>query len=250
MPRPSHEDEPQSTKPGAKRRRRGPAARSSVLRSGGRGLLLAALASIGVTQSLAAADPQAVDRVEAELWQLVPQLIRLSTLASYDPALAAGLIPESWVESAVLGALSISAERAETRLDADEPQSWPLGPWPTQADLVASIDSIPPTAARDLYRALRPRIAQRCRGARLSFEQCEQRFRVAADRLAAPALAARIAGNVAIPITPTQREIVALGPEVVSSFERKLDAVRPLLFPTSPAPVAAAPPAVRRDAAD
>lgn len=212
-------------------------------------MLLGALASMGVAHGLASAGSEAADPVEAELWQLVPQLIKLSSLASYDPVLAARLIPESWVDSAVLGALSISAEQAETRLEADEPQRWPLGPWPTQADLVASIDSIPPNAARDLYRALRPRIAHRCRSARLSFEQCEQRFRVAADRLSAPALAARLAGNVAIPITPTQREIVELGPDVVSSFERKLGAVRPLLFPTSPAPVAAPPPASQPDAA-
>ena len=45
------------------------------------------------------------------------------------------------------------------------------------------------------------------------------------------------------------REIVELGPDVVSSFERKLGAVRPLLFPTSPAPVAAPPPASQPDAA-
>ena len=209
--------------------------------------MLGALAGSCIARSLAAAGPEAADRVGTELWQIVPQLIRLASLASYEPELAARLIPESWLDSAVHGALSVAAERPETRLEGDEPQTWPLGPWPTQADLVASIDSIPPIAARDLYRALRPRIAFRCRGARLSFEQCEQRFRQAADRLTAPALGARLAGNVAIPITPTQREIVELGPEVVASFERKLRGLRPLLFPTPPPAVAAPPPGPERD---
>lgn len=184
---------------------------------------------------VAAAPPGAEPRTGAaagiDPWQSVSRMVGLLNLALLDPGVAASLVPDPWLDAFVLGALEVSAEESSTRLGEDGAPAWPIGPWSSAASLAESIEAVDPRAAGALYGALGSRLDPRCRAAGLSLRACDARIRLALGRLTSPAVAARVGGNVAIPVTRSQRDLARMGPEVVQASTRKLSAIERVVWP-------------------
>lgn len=166
-----------------------------------------------------------MEAVETELWKLAPRLVELVNLAIFDPELAARLVPDQLLQSAVVAAAEVAAEEPYTKLELEDARAWPVGPWPTSREMIASIEAVYPEAVGKLYRALGPRIASHCGTLQPPVSDCDGVFRRTVSRLSSPAVSARAAGNVAIPVTRTQRELGRLGSQVVAASHAKLAAL-------------------------
>ena len=162
----------------------------------------------------------------------------MANLALYDPDLAARLVPDQVVQAAVIGAILVTSENPQTQLRREALREAPIGPWPTSAALIQSIQTINPEAFGGLYRALGPRFAIHCGVAQPPISDCDGLFRKTVTRLASPAVSARVAGNIAIPVTPTQRELARLGPDVVAAGNAKLEALERVVWGDLPRPKA------------
>lgn len=191
--------------------------------------VLAAVASIALAPPTAAraAAPTTTTLDDATLAQIVPALPPIINLAVLDPALAASLVPDAWLDSAIESARIVAAEKASRRSEPLVPATWPVGPWSSAGSLASSVRDLDPTAAAALYRALRPRIARRCtaRGAAVA-ASCEEQIQTTLERLGAPVVAARLAGRKTEPITDSQLEFARLGPQVVHAGRAKIEAFR------------------------
>jgi hypothetical protein len=159
---------------------------------------------------------------EAQLYALAPQILQL---AAMDPLLAASLVPDAWIDRALLGALEIEAEVPAHPPAADPPQRWPIGPWASPAALARTLRAIDPDSVVALYRALEPRRAARCRHHAKSLAACERALRAAASRLVSRSVLNRAAHGPAEEITATQRELARLGVPVVMALRDKVSGV-------------------------
>lgn len=162
---------------------------------------------------------------EEELLALAPLLVQIVNLAEWDPQIAANLVPEVWIGSAVEGALEVEAEVPVKTSTPDSPQDWPIGPWTTPASLAATIREAEPRAVASLYSALKPRLANYCRQRKASLARCDTAIRRALGRFSAPAVLTRSVGGATAalsPITSTQRELARLGPPVVVALRDRL----------------------------
>ena len=187
-------------------------------------------ASAAEPQPPATARPSSLGADEA-LTQIAPALPQIVNLALLDPGLASSMVPDAWIDTGIESARIVAHEEARPRPGAAPPQTWPVGPFSTARDLEQSIRTLDPAAAAALYGALRPRIAQRCQALGASFGRCEQEIRMSLERLAAPVVAARVAGRDDAPITDTQLEFARMGPSVVEAGKAKIEAVRIAVWP-------------------
>jgi len=184
-----------------------------------------------------AESPRANRMSRDELHAIAPYLAQLVNISMLDPALAASMVPESWIESLLDGALAIEAEVPAAAGAADPPARWPIGPWPSPASLAASIRELQPAAVASLYAALRPRLGVRCRERKLSIEACEGAIRSTVSRLSSKKVAARALGKPVQAITPTQRELARLGEPVVTAARQQLRGVGTTLWGAPQKPV-------------
>lgn len=190
----------------------------------------------GVTTGLSGAEAEALE-------ELAPMLLQIINLSLLDPGLAAGLVPESWVEAAVDGALRVESEAPSVRAEPAPAQSWPVGPWSSSASLAAAIQAVQPAAVVGLYRALRPRLDGECRRRALDAEACERAIKVTASRLSASAVVAEAAKPTAAPLTPTQHAVSQLGEPAADALRERIRAVGTTLWgaPSRPRAVAEEP---------
>lgn len=165
-----------------------------------------------------------------QLYALAPHLAQIVNLAQLDPALAAQLVPETWVDALAAGVLAVDAEEPARAEERDPPRSWPIGPWTSRAALVRSIDALDPRAVASLYRALRPRFAAHCKHRGTSLGDCERAMRRTMARLGDASVHARTQGATSAPVTVTQRELARLGEPVVRSVRRRLRELDRMLF--------------------
>jgi hypothetical protein len=165
------------------------------------------------------------------LEELAPMLLQIINLSALDPGFAAGMVPETWVEAAVDGALLVESESASVR--AHHPaaaQMWPIGPWQSSASLAASIQSVQPGAVVGLYKALRPRLEAECRRREVDATGCERAIKVTASRLSASSVVAHAARPGAVPLTPTQAAISNLGEPAADALRKRIRAVGTTLW--------------------
>jgi hypothetical protein len=198
------------------------------------------LISLIVTCAATAETPKTEPGTDDPLYALAPYVAQVINLALFDPNLAAGLVPDPWIDSLTEGVLKVESEIPIKRAKADAPQTWPLGPWTTPASLAASIDAVQPRAVASLYTALRPRFALQCQKRGTSIDRCEDAMRITIARLSAPSIRARAIGHRTTPVTPTQRALAQLGEPVVVSVNQRLQDVQRALWgnpgETKPAP--------------
>ncbi len=190
-----------------------------------------ALVAFGSPSATRAAEPMTTVLDDATLGQIVPALPPIINLAVLDPVLAASLVPDSWIDSAITSARIVAEEKARPRSEALEPATWPVGPWSSAASLATSVRDLDPKAAAALYGALRPRITRRCVARGAAATRCEQEIQTTLERLGAPVVAARLAGRRSEPITDSQLEFARLGPQVVHVGRAKIEAFRRALGP-------------------
>ncbi len=188
---------------------------------------------LGACGTARAAEPTAGLAIGADdaLNRIAPALPQIINLALLDPQLASTMVPDEWIDGGIESARIVAHEEPRARLGAAPPQTWPVGPFSTARELEQSIRTLDPAAAAALYGALGPRIATRCRAMGASFARCEQEIRMSLERLAAPVVAARVAGRDDAPITDTQLEFTRLGAAVVAAGTAKIEAVRRAVWP-------------------
>jgi len=172
--------------------------------------------------SAASQDDSAPAADQAQLLVLAPFLAKIVQLAAVDPALAVTLVPDPWIDSLVAGALAVEAEVAERPPEADAPQQWPIGPWPTPVSLARAIETLDSTAVAALYRELKPRLAGHCGQRGASLAACDRAMRAAGSKLSARSVLERAADGSTSPITPTQRELARLGVPVVTALRDQI----------------------------
>ena len=168
---------------------------------------------------------------DATLAQIAPALPQIINLAILDPQLAAGMVPDAWLDSAIESARIVAQEKARPQRGPPAAPSWPVGPGPNAGSMVSSIRDLDPTAAAALFGALRPRLARRCEVSGVAAPRCEQEMRVTLERLGAAVVASRLAGRDAEPITDSQLEFAKLGPQVVSVGRAKIQALHRAVWP-------------------
>jgi hypothetical protein len=198
---------------------------------------------LGLSEAARAAEPQTPTAAtlatlstlgsDEALAQIAPALPQIVNLALLDPQLASSMVPDAWIDSGIESARIVAHEEPRPRPGAAPPQTWPVGPFSTARDLEQSIQTLDPAAAAALYGALRPRIAQRCQALGASFGRCEQELRMSLERLAAPVVAARVAGRDDAPITDTQLEFARMGAPIVRAGKAKIEAVSRAVWPAS-----------------
>ena len=176
------------------------------------------------TTTLDALDEEALSQIAPAL----PQIINLSIL---DPQLAAEMVPDAWLDSAIESARLVAQEKPRAQLGPMTATAWPVGPWPNAGSMVTSIRDLDPAAAAALFGALRPRLARRCVVSGAVVGRCEQEMRVTLERLGAPVVTARLAGRDAEPITDSQLEFARLGPQVVAVGREKIQALHRAVWP-------------------
>jgi len=173
----------------------------------------------------AAAGSPARPPPDADLTALAPYLSQLVRLAAVDPNLAATLVPDVWIDSLTDAALAVEAETVETASSRVAAPRWPIGPWASPASMVKTIEGVDPRAVAALYRAIAPRVSQRCRARGASLAICERAMRSAGSRLCARSVLDRANGRSSEAITPTQRQLAGLGPAVVSALRGRIHSV-------------------------
>ncbi|MEZ4279830.1 MAG: hypothetical protein R3F21_09485 [Myxococcota bacterium] len=188
---------------------------------------------LGPWQPAQAAEPAAGLTIGADeaMNRIAPALPQIINLALLDPQLASTMVPDEWIDGGIESARLVAHEEPRPRPGAAAAAAWPVGPFATARDLEQSIRSLDPAAAAALYGALGPRIAARCRVKGASFARCEQEIRMSLERLAAPVVAARVAGRDDAPITDTQLEFARLGQTIVAVGTAKIEAVRRAVWP-------------------
>ena len=194
----------------------------------GRALIIACMVAAVCSNSVrAAADSTAPSRTRAilrdELVSLAPYLAQIVNLAAWDPALAASLVPEPWIDALLSGAIELETEIAERKTHAPAPVQWPIGAWATPVSLAETIRAIDPTTVAALYRALKPRMSERCRRVGSTAKACERALQTSVVRLSAPEIQTRAIGHrSAVPMTATQIGLSGLGEPVVIAVRDQL----------------------------
>jgi hypothetical protein len=189
------------------------------------------------TAAAASSTPPAASSLaldDATIAQIVPALPQIINLAILDPQLASQLVPDSWLDSAIESARIVAGEKPRAQHGPTAPASWPVGPWSSASSMASSISDLDPAAAAALFRALRPRIAQRCQMSGAVAARCEQEMRVTLERLGSPVVAERLAGRDASPITDSQLEFARLGPQIVHPGRAKIAALHRAAWPANP----------------
>lgn len=173
---------------------------------------------LGLGSDLSLADPAVA----------LPQIVNLARL---DPAIAASMIPDGWIDEGIESARQVAHEEPRRHPGPLAAPSWPIGPWRSPPEVETSIRTLDPAAAAALYGALEPRIAARCKAKGASFARCEQELRMSLDRLTASAVAQRAAGRDTVAVTDTQLEFARMGTRVVSAGHAKLGALARAIWP-------------------
>ena len=193
--------------------RRGPAA--VVL---GMLLAFAAVADERPAQTATAVPPE----VAAEIVRRLPDLLRVAAL---DPALAARLVPDAWLDLLVASALSSRDEAKSVPDRADPPHAGPVGPWPSKGALHDTLARTDPASVAALYGALRPRIALRCRARGVPPSALDAALRTLAQRVTDPSVMERARGSSTVALTRSQRELARLGVPIVELAARRTESV-------------------------
>lgn len=155
-------------------------------------------------------------------FDVAPHIAQILQLAAMDPALAVTLIPDTWVDFVVAGALAVEAEVPVRPSEPDPPQQWPIGPWSNPSSLAGAIQAVDSGVVAALYRELKPRIATHCRQRGASLAACDRAMRASGSKLSARSVFERAADSSTSPITPTQRELARLGVPVVTALRDQI----------------------------
>jgi hypothetical protein len=194
------------------------------LRGWAAGALAAALAMPTAGASAPAAAPAAAAAKPAPTAaDFLPQMMQLVRLAALDPGLAASLVPTPWLDLLIDSVRELAAEEATTPKGADAPLG-AVGPWPSPEAFAKSLEALDPVAVAALYRAARPRIAERCRAKGVPLPVFDRALRASGERVAARAVFERASGATPA-LTPTQREIARLGVPAVLVMRRQVIAL-------------------------